>query len=267
MLYSVLVLCLTALLCFVRMEAFDQGLLTELLITLGMPAESTTLPAMNTWAQAHLLRQGERWEIQKDNYEPLRSQIQPILEKMGFYAEAHPQNRVYTAAIVHGGMSSRMSKRLDYLIEQWKRGVRFDRIYFLTSERPLQQWEKCAEASKEWELQRLLWEQKMPAEMQHIPVVYIHPPMQFIKGTSLRPTTDHAIKAWLATEPLCGDYLAISNAPIRLRQDLVIQQLLPIGFTCETAGPASPTNESLALVLDELARYLYLLSTDQDENP
>lgn len=264
---SRLVLCLTALFCFVRMEAFDQGLLTELLITLGMPAESTTLPAMNDWAQAHLLRQGERWEIQKDDYEPLGSQTQPLLEKMGFYEEAPPRKWAYMATLVHGGVSSRMSKRLDYLIEQWKRGVRFDRIYFLTSERPLQEWENCAGASTEWELQRLLWEQTRPAEMQHIPVVYIHPPMQFINETSVRPTTDDAIKAWLATAPLPGDYLAISNAPVRLRQDLVIQQLFPIGFTCETAGPASPTNESFALVLDELARYLYQLSTDQDENP
>ncbi len=238
---------------------------------------------INNWAQKHLLRQGERWEEQTTRFEELKPSIKPLLRDLGFIDATIAQFEDYEGALVHGGLLPRVRLRLHYLVKEWERGVRVSRIYFLSGERPLDPgqegvakliedkesplkirkgWLKPSDFPKtEREMVELVWEQsEIPADMRSkVEVYFINAPMKNdAKGERrVRPTTDDTVETWLKTSPPQGRYLAITNAPYTNRQDLVVRAIAPSEYGIDTIGPGLGEKETMAIVLDELARSIF----------
>lgn len=259
--------------------------LLKLLELVGLPPlnpSEKALPQINQWAQKNLLRQSERWDTQSDQFEALRPSLFPLLQDLGFVEASSAHFNHYQGAIVHGGSLSRMHLRLSYLIQQWKGGVRFKHVYFLAGERPLDEQKENMNAlmqalpfltheeqitiahafpQAETEMLQLLWfRSDVPEEMrEYVKAIFINAPMKKdLKSEKLlRPTTDDTVIYWLRLKPVFGRYLAITSAPFAPRQDLVIRTLSPKEYTFDTIGPKANDHETMAVFLDELARYIY----------
>ncbi len=243
----------------------------KLLKTVGMEAEDPSLKEMNAWAQAHLLRRGERWEAQSPQFEGLQEGLLPLFEDLGLMQDAHAQCNHYQGALIHGAHLIRMRLRLDYLVQEWNRGVRFQDLYFLSGERDLEPEEaEKSGVTTENELTEWLWQNTdIPLALRHnLSVHFISAPKKKEKksGKYVRPTTDDTLYAWLKTNPLPGRYLAISNAPYIMRQDLVTQSIVPSQYVIDTVGPQVNPQEKMAILLDECARTLFQLKKLEDEN-
>ncbi len=225
----------------------------------GMQPLSCTIDKINDWAQEHFLRTGERSDEQDAKFESLKSRVKPLLAEMGLVHASRPSLQEYQGAIVHGSTLQRVRLRLNYLIEQWNQGVRFNQIYFLTGARPLNQQTESMDdlfnpPKTEYDMVRMVWEKtEMPEMLRAVPVEFILAPM---KG-QIRPNTDDTVKHWLEMHPAHGNYLAVSNAPFTPRQDLVVRTFLTDEYALETIGPALEEHTSVAIMLDELARLIY----------
>ena len=108
---------------------------------------------------------------------------------------------------------------------------------------------------------KLIFEQTdLPEAFRKIPVEFINTPVQATKdGGTRRPNTADTVSAWLATGPMPGSCLAVSNQPYNLYQDAIIRGSIPTTFTLETVGAGVETQkeESVAVYLDTIARYIF----------
>lgn len=260
--------------------------LVAILKLLGMPSLNPSEKAIlqiNRFAQENLLRKGERWEEQSEKFEALKPCLKPLLKELGFVKAKSPQLTKYEGAIVHGALLPSVRLRLQYLIDQWNKGVRFSKIYFLTGERPLEIEREGVKAMssdeisplkirKDWslptkfpqtecEMIRLVWEQsEIPEEMRaETAVHFINAPMKAnAKGEKIvRPTTDDTVEAWLKYKPEPGNYLAVSHAPYINRQDVVLKSLTTKDYIVDTVGPRADKKGKIAIFVDELARYIF----------
>ncbi len=260
--------------------------LMQLLSILGMPAldpDENALNQINSWAQKNLLRQGERWQEQNHRFEELTPRLKPLLKELDFVKATVPHFKEYQGALIHGAMLPTARLRLHYLIKQWKCGIRFSHLYFLSGDRPLQaeheneetllsdqksplkireEWSRPHQLPKtEAEMMRFIWEQsEIPEDVRkQVKVHFIHAPMKKNPGSekSLRPTTDDTVEYWLKNSPPLGRYLAVSNSPYINRQDLVVRMMASKGYEFETIGPEAIEQEKMAIFLDELARFIY----------
>lgn len=273
---------------------FDQNFkpkekLLHLLRKVGMQEAHPTIQTINSWAQGNLLRQGERWQEQTTHFESLKVEIHSTLVDLGFIEGVSPSFNTYDGAIINGALLSRMRLRLHHLIEQWKSGIRFTHLYFLSGERPLeaqfenrdtlssdhdsplkirQGWQMPNELPQtECEIARLIWEQaEIPTEMREQLEGKVHfinaPKKPDPKNPSklLRPTTDDTVITWLKESPKIGRYLVISNGPYINRQDIVIRALSPKNYGFDTIGEATSSQEKMLLILDELARLIFQIN-------
>lgn len=254
----------------------DQLLQLLQLVGMGPLDESkSALVQMNDWAQKNLLRRGERWQEQTDKFEQLKPKLKPLLQELGFVNATYPHSKVYQGAIIHGASLETARLRLNYLVEQWQQGVRFSHLYFLSGERPLdtgrenvaafispRSHEKLPET--ECEMMQFLWNHsEIPEALRkQVHVYFINAPMQRdLNGNPLRPTTVDPVIYWLKESPPYGRYLAISNAPYTMRQDIVIKTVSPHEYCFDTVGPGANNQEKVAIFLDELARVLFLMQT------
>lgn len=257
--------------------------LRQILKILGMQHPSKkSMEEINAWAQDNLLRKGERWQKQTNRFEPLRKKIQPLLTDLGFIKGRSAHFQEYIGAIVHGALLPRVRIRLDYLVKQWKAGIRFPDIYFLSGERPLDPQHEHQDAlindknsplkiRKDWklldipktecEMIQLIWNQtELPEDMkQQVNVHFINAPMK----NNVRPTTDDTVETWLKIAPSAGNYLAVTDSPYINRQDVVIRTVSPQKYGFDTVGPDVYSELKMAIVLDELARLIFILSRNE----
>jgi hypothetical protein len=269
-------------------DEYDQPRvkLLQLLALVGMEPLNQSEKAIlqiNTWAQKNLLRQGERWEEQTNKFEALKPKIKPLLCELGFIEASTPHFMEYQGAIVHGALLSTVRLRLHYLVLQWKQGVRFPHLYFLSGQRPLEaqhespdrlmqdadsplkirkDWSLSTQLPKtECEMIQFVWDQsEIPEQMRkEVQVYYINAPMKkdLKSDKLLRPTTDDTVEYWLNAKPLYGRYLAVTNAPYINRQDIVVRALAPKDYGFDTIGSGASEQERVAIFLDELARFIF----------
>jgi hypothetical protein len=220
------------------------------------------LDQMNAWAQKNLLRQGERWDEQTDRFEALGPQLKPLLTRLRFIEAISAPKENYQGALLHGASINTVRARILFLDCEWKRGVRFSRLYFLSGSRPLTSQEK-AFVSLETEIEMIQWlwntldiSQEMKSQVE---IVSINCPMKENSPHKnlLRPTTEDTVHLWLKTTPPPGHYLAISNAPFIPRQDYIVQTLSPKEYSIDTIGPGAKDGEKMIIFLDEIARLLF----------
>ena len=265
--------------------------LKDLLTMTGVIHEGT-IDSVVTETQKQWIRRGERWDVQttaKGWDAETRLQILELAANLGYIHSSEPMKKHYPVVLLLGAASVRVKDRLQYLIDSWRFGVRFDRLVMLGSTRSLDTPEADAALKPkvitagfdpdEMGMMRYIYEQlkpSMPKDMQEVPVLWVQAKPG--KGRA-RANTDDTVLAWLKE----ADYqvhpqdvlLAISNYPHTPYQHLVLKGILkrvlqekaPI---LETVGPPSglnknlheekaPTKHAIAVLLDAMARSLYMM--------
>lgn len=275
--------------CFAANHQPPQALL-KLLQLVGMDTSQTSPPSIQTikdWTQKNLIRNGERWEQQITEFELLKPDLILQLKKLGFTDPIYPSFNCYQGAILHGALLPTVRFRLYWLVELWKQGIRFTDLYFLSGQRPLHTEIENLDAirtdtntvskiedgwvrintvpTSESEMMQCVWEQaQIPPEMRcQVRAHFISAPMKISNeaGTLVRPNTEDTVIEWLKTFPLYGRYLSVSNAPYVRRQGLITQMLANENYLIDPTGPGIKGNEKMAILLDELARFIYTIPT------
>lgn len=233
--------------------------------------------------QKNLLRPAgkERWQISESMYAEKQAEIFPQLEKLGLFKKNQASQKNYRYSILLGATVSSVRNRLAFLMSEWERGVRFNEIIILAGQRILdsekeseitlydrankilpikQSWQQPEKKpATETEMIKMLFEQvQFSDDLGKIPRTFIDAHSQKNSdGSVRRPTTSDTVKAWLAQNPVPGSCLVISCQPYVTYQDSVMKTLMPASFLTDTIGAEVDTSESLATLLDTVARILY----------
>lgn len=206
----------------------------------------TDCPSMG-WIQ-----QGERWTF--ENWmEDKREEILPYFVEMGYFDERHASENRYTYGVVLGSLHASVTRRMAFLVEEWKRGVRFEKIVFLTGQRKLHpEKEPFDHLEMEVDMMKWAWEQMdVPAELRALPLIVVDAkPHPFRK----RPNTMLTVERWLQDHPKPGSCLIFSCQPYLNYQEQILKMVLPSTFTVETVGPAGGSTYPLSVLLDTAAR-------------
>lgn len=218
------------------------------LLTADVPTlESITRSSPTEWVQ-----RGDRWNF-KGRFEDQREELYPVLEKMGIFDAHWAQKSHYDYAIVLGALKSAVESRMQHLISEWERGVRFDKVVFLTGQRPLHptKEESLVHLKNETAMMLHVWNAlEMPEEMREVPLTVIDAPPLPLRG---RPTTESTVYAWLEMEPEPGVALMVSNQPYVGYQQAVLQVLLP-HFMIEGVGAEGGRTLPLSILMDTIGK-------------
>lgn len=207
-------------------------------------------------AEAHLkwYQKGDRWTFE-DRYEERRDEILPLLEALGYFEAKEASKTHYDYAVVLGALHAAVQKRIDHLIAEYNRGVRFDTIVFLTGMRPVHPEKEMGFTGTETTVMIQVWNTTpMSEELRTLPLIIIDALPLPQQG---RPTTESTLLAWLEENPKPGSCLFFSSQPHVICQDTIIRYVLPSSFEIETIGPEGGRNLPLAVLLDTIARGFY----------
>lgn len=207
----------------------------------------------------------ERWESVESYNSKQMKKIHFHMKKMGFFSEVLPSDTNYDYALVLGASFSSVQERVHYLVKLWHKGVRFQKLIFLTGERPLDPkvepdnifMEASIVPKTETQMMQYVHDYfEIPEEMKQLPFELVSVPFDTKAGK--RPSTADTIRAWMDRFPFPGKCLFVSNQPYCIYQGLVIKGLIPKNFVFETVGPP-PTMEDMtgSTLLDTVARSLY----------
>lgn len=272
-----------------QLAVTDNGTVKEevfqLVKSLGFKGPNK-LDDINAFAQNNFLRPAgvERWDIQ-DDQEILshRNQIVATLEQLGFFREASPPlAQPYENILILGASVERMRSRVSFFNQLANRGLKYQRLYFLTGERPLDPkiedeqvlymptagekfrsgWQKPTTATPKTEstAARLVWDQIIGPNGQA--PVFVATPM---RGTK-RPNTADTIKSWLALSPKKGRTLVISNNPyVPYQHAMTVSELLAndffgheeTGLVVTGGSAANRDTQKARVLLDNLARTIF----------
>jgi len=207
----------------------------------------------------------ERWQIQ-ERYENRREELMALFDTLGFHEALHAKNSHYDYGVIFGATLQRTRSRINWLIHEWKRGVRFDEIVFLSGDRTLdtalelselrQLW-RCCEIIPANEIEMITWLRRhmdIPQEMLKLPFTLIN-----ASASDWRAHTGDTVHNWIAKSPKAGSILAVSNQPYVSYQDMSLRRRLTSTFTIETIGEAASKNDMNSVYLDNLARLLFEL--------
>lgn len=222
----------------------------------------------------------ERWQMDK-KYEILDTTLKPLFEELGLLDEIRPTQKEYHDVIIFGATLSTTRSRLQYTLDLWQEGIKFKRLIFFVSDRPLDpqkesreelfdrsnrhlqikdSWQEALEVpTTEADMNKLVWDQtELPdGFLDKVAVHFISAPMQTTPdGKTRRANTGDTVKFWLTKMDLPGPILAISNQPYVGYQHAVLKAFLPETVKFETVGNKKVSFES-DTQLDNLARWLY----------
>ena len=253
--------------------------------------ELLAMPATNSWADFRsnfMSRWGrkpgqERWQMEEVHLEPeTHKQVMETLHHLGLTNAWLPQNKTYDYAILPGATFPSMKTRLDWLAEQWQRGVRFQQLVVLAGQRPLTPEvdrfqeimsslsstesgakrktfpmnDKTAPMHETEAARLLLHYYPLPEGMEQVPVQIIDSPRKWQGDSWGRSHTADTVRDWLAYSPKPGTALVISNQPSAHYQDAVFRRHLPSTFSIETSTAEIGKNYSMAIILDGVATWL-----------
>ncbi len=222
----------------------------------------------------------------------MRQKVEAIAEEIGLFDERSPALTHYDYAACPGAFVDGVRHRLSYLIELWKKGLRFDKLIFFTGARPLRL-EKGREDDIEkitspqnspltikagWKLQenapykteydmcKLIWEQtEIPDDMYKSlegKVVFINAPAP--EGQE-RPSTKSCYITWLKEyTPEPGTILAASHPMLWCYQQLSGENALGSAFLLDTCARGATAQvrqryqeRIVSLIQNTVAKCLY----------
>lgn len=221
----------------------------------------------------------ERWQIH-ERYDSQRIELVPYFEKLGMLCEKEPAKERYEHALLLGGLLSRVRIRLAYLAQQWRKGVRFNSIVLLGSDRTLDSKLECPQfllsrdpilpTGKDWktptelptneiDMMKFVFAQAdLPEGMRRTRLVIVTAPHKRDRdGNITRATTEDTLLAWYNAKPSTGKVLLLSNQPFIGYQHAKATKCLPTAYELETVGPALERSDAkIGVLLDTLARWI-----------
>lgn len=218
-----------------------------------------TLPAIIQATQARWRQADkERW-LMEPREEEFKVAALPLLKELGFISTVLASKMHYLYAIVLGGFVPRMQRRIDLLIDEWQRGVRFDHLVILTGKRPLDPVHEPEFAHLQTESKVLAHMcEQLPQEILSLPCTFIDSDMQQdARGNVRRPNTVDTIVDWFKYTPRPGDCLGLADQPFVNYFDAVFHTHLPAKFTLEVIGYEVEPDLLMGMLLDNLTRCLY----------
>ncbi len=211
----------------------------ELLALLDVPSDLTLDQLIPYLKQNWLLPNKERWEM-GPMFEEKRDLAFPLLKEIGCIHTVHAQKSHYDYALVLGAMEKAMQRRLDFLYEEWQRGIHFDEIVLLTGERDLDPERESFPEELKTETDLFIYLLERHPLKECAPFTVINSPKQkLINGQMRRPNTASTIIDWFQSNPRPGSCLAISTQPFVGYQEAVVQFFLSSEFTVEAIGPGT----------------------------
>lgn len=211
---------------------------------------------------------------------PPSSEDLQLYREVGMVDAIHPTQKHYNYALILGTVTRFMASSLDYLINLWeKEGIRFDKIIFLTGDRPLYgEYVKFDQMPKEVlrpeEPQPVLKTETQAARFLADRMAVRFPP-GFPQGENLivveakapqgkrRANTKDTIIAFLDAHFKPGTYLAIAQQPFAGRQALVLKKdLSKAGFNGELVATPALDTMPKSFYLDSLTRWIYELVSE-----
>jgi hypothetical protein len=205
----------------------------------------------------------ERWQFEPRE-EHRFHYIFPFLKSLGCIDAFYAQEKQYDYAVVLGGYYTRIQARLNHLIEEWDRGVRFRYLVFLTGERFLDietempQFNLKSDDKTEAALMQHIWEAQFPHHpLKDLPFTLVDTLGRKEAKGWRRPSTKDTLLKWLSFSPKPGSCLFVSSQPFITYQHTVIQTHLPSSFSAETVGSYTEKHLALSVYLDNLSRWLY----------
>ncbi len=240
----------------------------------------------------------ERYQLSDDILShSQKANLLVAFQELGLYDEMppikeHDKYRKYDCAILLGALQSRVEMRLQYILDLWKQGVRFDRLYVLSGHRKLVAEHEpiMAELTKLkidrnetnmmiFIVTKMMQEQKIIKENE-LEIIYVYAPAE--PNASRANTTDN-LNSWknqFGTEGTISQkdksLLLISNQPYAAYQATVAYKILSEqyshaieavnhqdnrmklanGYDIEMVAPKGKPDVLMAS-LDTLARELY----------
>lgn len=159
----------------------------------------------------------------------------------------------YDYALVLGALHGSVEMRINHIVEEWNRGIRFDTIVFLTGQRPLhvEKEKEFLSLKDEAAMMVYVWETtNMPPELYEIPLTVVDAPPLPLRG---RPTTESTVYAWLELSPNPGSILMVSSQPYIGYQMAVLSTLLPL-FEIEGVGQEGGRTLPISVLLDTIGK-------------
>lgn len=213
-----------------------------------------------------------RWETEQFHNQN-RDQLMPLLTTLGVVDEVKPTQKEYDYALVVSCTVQILRKRLAYLADLYRQGVRFKQLVFLGGDRELYPMETHEELlgrnqavlpnrsgwrqSQEFptnEIDMIPWvyeQSELSHTLRAIPMTYIAAPK--VPG-SVRVHTDDIVKAWVNSDPVPGNCLLVTSQPFIIYQQIIFQTLMDSRFTVEAVGyKADASDTTIEIYLDALA--------------
>jgi len=239
--------------------------LKELFRLVGLKTEdnfqSMVTGAQETWKRPVGV---ERWQL-KEKFADKRDLLVPLFRELGFIDAVHAKEKFYEYACVHGASIQGVKSRLDWLVSEFKRGVRFNKIIVLSGVRKLDEEHEMPLILKDIhdgekvptnETEMIAWlipHIDMPIELREIPIVMVN-----ALASDTRAHTGDTVIKWMNDNPTKGSILAFSSQPYVSYQDMSMRNRLAPGFTLETIGDKAGDVMN-AVYLDNVARLLFEL--------
>lgn len=246
-------------------RAIDPLALMELAKNLGMPMTGNFAQALNKRGQE--AKDFDRWKR-----EEVRSAYQDIIVK---WAEGHsifspwkPLLKKYDRAIIFGSNTTEMASRVEYLAQLWDEGVRFNEVYWITTQRPLDPLidTYLEEAKHESQAAALIYrDAKLPKEMRALPVTFLSSPVAKAEsGLMKKPGTREVVQLLIeqmnkhSTSKAPGCSLFVSSHPFCGYQFAITSALMPDHFDFDFVSGESSLGKTYSnAVLEKVARWLY----------
>lgn len=228
---------------------FKRSLFFLLLTISTLLANISTLEEITGVSSQDWIQSGDRWTFE-ELFEDKRDQILPVLESMGVFEDKLAQKNRYDCAMVLGSLHASVERRFTHLIDEWNRGVRLEKVIFLTGQRPLHIEKEKEFLHLESETAMMVWtwsHMDIPEDLRALSLEIIDAPA--LPGGG-RPTTESTVYAYLETNPIPGSLLIFSCQPYVEYQKVILQLLLPSNFEIEAVGPAGGRNLPTSVLLD-----------------
>ncbi len=235
----------------------------------------------------------ERWEMQL-SFPLTQNQLDLIkniyLNDLKFANEENPKSRAYKGVLFLGSTLKSARIRLSFLnkLIDSKR-ITFSKVFVLTGERQLtsdmgetkeaflnkdngiitfnSDWTFSEQfPTDETDMVKLVFSQSKHPTLKDENIIFVH---TLRKDEERRATTETTVYKWLdLCNPEPGHYLAISNQPFVLYQELVIYNALQkagrkdihvevVGSAVDSTMHNFKTDQEVAILLDNLARIFY----------
>ncbi len=245
---------------------FKKADLEKVLELTGVTYDGTVAGLVRATQKAWL-RPGsrERWEL-APLHEDKRDQLLPLFRKMWLVDEWINQRFTYNYIFFMGALVGyAMEERMETLRKLFSDSVHADSVVILSGSRDVTERERTLLTAQGWQnipplevdlYPQLFKENGLPFETM---VLSNAPATKQPNGTWYRPTTADTVNAWLQRlpTPKPGVVLVVSNQPFCNYQQVVVESLLPKGFTVRTVGKKAPADTPVAVYLDTIARTLY----------